>query len=948
MKRFYLLLLVINYSGCLFAQQKVNDAGLVRLLKLQDSMHRRLPIEKLYIQTDKPFYAVGDTIWMKGYLFNADFLKYSTNSGLIYIELASDTGYVVKRAMLPVGHGITHGQIAIDGKDIPEGSYILRAYTNWQRNFGEDYIFTKNFYITGYNNQPWLVKVRSGSTITDGKENIQTALEFADIDKHSVALRDMQLKVNDGNHNLLRGKIQTNAAGATDVNFNLPAKADAHNLTIQAEDLQKSDKNRKLNIPVVLNRPENTDLQFMPEGGSLVAGINFARVAFKAIGEDGKGVNISGKIIDSKQQEIASFSSLHNGMGNFTFLPKNGETYIAKVILPNGQTKTYPLPPIKNTGTAIRLENMAGDSLVAFVSVSADLQANTFYFIGKSREIVCYAKSIKVSNGSILGFAIPKNLFPSGITHFSLLSRLGQPLNERLVYIDHNDNLKINIEPNTQTYKTRDSVAINIKVTDKTGKPVQGSFSLAVTDNEQVPVDTLTENTLTTNLLLTSDLKGTVEAPGYYIQNKPENKQALDNLLLTQGWVGYDWTQVTSPATPAKFEAEPEFMVKGRVTNLLNKNVEEANILLAAKGYDWKETLKADKDGRFAFKTIPITDSADFFLKAANKNSKDMGIGIRVDKMIPPEFTKPKYRYLPWYVSTDTTLLRSINKSMTSKLEEEKLTGDHVLRQVEIKDKKIIPNSHNLNGPGEADQILNEKDIEKVGVETLDELLEYKVNRLIVGPFNPPGKPTRQSFKIDDKEVHFVLDGIDLDRLYDDNRVITDKAGAAQYYYDRYNFMKGYIDSYLIENITGVEVMTNSIHTDEYNLYSEPAKNKIMYTGKHSMDPPFVYIEITTRNGYGPYLKVAPGTTNYRPLPFIIAKQFYRPRYVDKTPGAIKDLRSTIHWEPLIITDKEGKAIVSFYASDRPDKYTVIVEGSDMNGNIGSVVAKLTANKNSP
>jgi len=937
MRKFYLLLLFLSCSGCLFAQQKVTDAGLVRLLKLQDSLQHHLPIEKLYIQTDKPFYAVGDTIWMKGYLFNADFLKYADKSGLIYIELANDTGYVVKRMMLPVGHGITHGQIAIDGKDIPEGSYILRAYTNWQRNFGENYVFIKNLYITGNTDQHWLVKVKSGSTVTDGKENIQTALMFADVDRRSVALRDMQLKVNDGNHNLLRGKIQTDAAGATDVNFNLPAKADAHNLTIQAEDLQKSDKNRKLNIPVVLNRPENTDLQFMPEGGSLVTNIQ-TKIGFKAISEDGKGVNISGKIVDSKQQEIASFSSTHNGMGNFSLSPQSGEAYTAKVVLPNGQSKSYPLPEIKNSGTILNIKDnqkvsptwgdlegaYAGDSLLVRISITPDMQSNKFYLTGKAREIVCYARAIRFDSQATQIIAVPKNLFPSGIAHFSLLNQQGQPLNERLVYIDHDDNLKISIQPDKQTYPARDSVALNIKVTDKMGKPIQGSFSLAVTDNEQVPTDSLATN-LTTDLLLISDLKGTVEDPGYYLQNKPENKQALDNLLLTQGWVGYDWQQVTTPALPVKFDPELEFMVKGRVANLLNKKVEEANILLAAKGYDWTETIKADKDGRFVFKNIPITDSADFFLKAANKNSKDMGIGIVVDEPLPFEFAKPKYRQLPWYISNDTSLLYAIGKTMSSRLEEDKLTGDHILKQVEIKEKKIISYSKNLNGLGEADQIINEKEIEKEGVETLDELLELMVKRLrVIG----------NSYKIDNSMVCFVMDGILVSE--------TDLRTPAPY-----QTLKAIFDSYPAKDILGIEVMSNRILIDKYvlQLLSVGLVKKYLMS---VLNIPFAFIEITTRGGYGPFRKISPGTTNYRPLSFIIPKQFYRPRYTDKKPGALKDLRSTIHWEPLIITDKDGKATVSFYASDKPSNYTLIMEGGDMNGNIGSIMYKLASAKNTP
>ena len=100
MKKFYLLFWISYLRVMAFhAQQKITDAGLIRLLKLQDSLRSRLPIEKLYLQTDKPVYAVGDTIWFKGYTFDADYLKYSSRSGLIYIELANDNNEVVFRRM---------------------------------------------------------------------------------------------------------------------------------------------------------------------------------------------------------------------------------------------------------------------------------------------------------------------------------------------------------------------------------------------------------------------------------------------------------------------------------------------------------------------------------------------------------------------------------------------------------------------------------------------------------------------------------------------------------------------------------------------------------------------------------------------------------------------------------------------------------------------------------
>src|SRR5205807_451793 len=103
------------------------------------------------------------------------------------------------------------------------------------------------------------------------------------------------------------------------------------------------------------------------------------------------------------------------------------------------------------------------------------------------------------------------------------------------------------------------------------------------------------------------------------------------------------------------------------------------------------------------------------------------------------------------------------------------------------------------------------------------------------------------------------------------------------------------------------------------------------------------YVEITTRSGNGFFMKNSPGIAVYKPVPVEWPQQFYRPVY---TPGSTvensKDLRSTIHWQPNVVTDKNGHAFVSFYAADATGTYSVIIQGSDMNGAVGYHKSVLT------
>ena len=53
----------------------------------------------------------------------------------------------------------------------------------------------------------------------------------------------------------------------------------------------------------------------------------------------------------------------------------------------------------------------------------------------------------------------------------------------------------------------------------------------------------------------------------------------------------------------------------------------------------------------------------------------------------------------------------------------------------------------------------------------------------------------------------------------------------------------------------------------------------------------------------------------------------------DDRESRIPDLRNTLYWNPSIITDKNAEAEISFWTSDQPGEYTVIVRGISPGGN---------------
>lgn len=98
--------------------------------------------EKVVVVTDKPYYYPREVIWFKAFMnFLTPSLKDSL-SRVVHIELVGNDMKVMNRLMLSLDSGRLQGQIILP-KNILPGSYMLRAYTNFMRNFGDDYFFYK-------------------------------------------------------------------------------------------------------------------------------------------------------------------------------------------------------------------------------------------------------------------------------------------------------------------------------------------------------------------------------------------------------------------------------------------------------------------------------------------------------------------------------------------------------------------------------------------------------------------------------------------------------------------------------------------------------------------------------------------------------------------------------------------------------------------------------------
>jgi hypothetical protein len=897
------------------------DKNITAITTALESLNNRLPIEKVYLHTDKPWYNIGDTLWFKAYLANGSDMTPSKISGLLYVEMITDSAEMVDRISIRVKNGLGWGQMPLRKIQYQEGGYTLRAYTSWTKNFGSAYVFKKRFYLSVPSVNTWLVKSNAEVTHIGEQDELQVSLWLNRNDKLSspVALKRVEVKIYDEQHYLFKENMQTGLDGSLKFSGILKNDMNGRQIRVQITAFDPSENLRIITIPLAINRSQNIDLQFLPEGGNLVQGLKSV-VGFKALAEDGRGTNISGSIIDSKGNIVVNFAALHNGMGAFEFTPKFNETYVARIEEPKSVIKTYTLPTIASAGTVLHIDNPEKEeqlkiNLQGLDSLPAD---SGFYLIGTSRGTIWYSQTVGINQKE---YFVNKKLFPTGIARFTLFKGK-TPLNERAVFIDNKDQLHIEISRDKKDYLKRDCVSLGIEVKDEKGLPVQGSFSLSVTDNSQVKTDNLSNYSIATSLLINADLKGDIESPGYYT-NRIDKKawQALNNLMLAQGWTGYNWKDVFAPPKPVVFEVQKNIKITGRVVNVFNKPAANIPVLISSQKPAFLVMETTNNDGFFTFSPPDYIDTGSYFFQASQPDGKPMRFGAISIYRSPTFSPSPALTYpiLPWYVNSDSTQINYVKRRSEEGNDANLQLSGIVLNEVKIKEKKLIQGSMNPYGAGEADYVFNENDIKKSGLTNLYDFIKQNIPGIRI---------------LGTQEIYFRGNIVVPVVSFNHYSVDIIKIDGWPLQVDDVNGIDATVEElskYQLAGIKGIEL-----------AYSRKFTNKSAITEGKFRTNDFAKIEITTYNGQGWAKNFKGSTTSYKPLPVTAAKVFYSPKY-HEVPSAIvaPDYRATLFWEPNINTDQFGKATVSFRSSDSTSGLTAMIQGLSQDGSIGSSLFRL-------
>lgn len=827
-------------------------------IALTDSLNDVLPREKIFIHYDRQYYLINDTLWLKGYTLSARDLSAADSSRIAYIELIDAEGKSIRKISTHALYGLFYASITLNETDFKQGTYLMRAWTNHMRNYGDSLFFQSKFNIVNPGSKDW---------------EAVTALQAGNIDNNEIKTR-----------------LQP-SGGATQM-----------------------------------------DLQFLPEGGNFIVGKRQC-LGFKALDVFGKGIDLSGRIENSKKQLITPFNTERNGMGMCWLTPEPNEKYVA--ILDNG--RTYELPTARVSGTLLQVNNnYHADSMEVIVDASPDLYDKDYFFRASAKGISCAYGSVRLRHQPYRR-VIAKNAFPSGICRYTLYDNKNLPVNERVVFVWHNDTLQLSVSTHKPVYENRDSVDVLLTTKNEKNEPIQAALSAAVIDTGRVPYKKYVENIIS-YMMLSSDLRGNIEEPAYYIDEPYSN--ATEALMLTQGWVQYN-RFFTKPA----YAYETEFAVTGKVLNILNKPVVNSAMSLFAKDGRYNSFFmeaNTDKSGRFVFNNFPpiTTDSMSLLIKGLNRKGKSFGIGVEVDL---PGF--PVYKFKPARVAIPSIVHDTVAMSYIKQENNlhKKEFGKEYLQEVIVTARARVKGSKNLNEDGGSDLVINEKILAQMPKESLLDVLRKELKGFHKGTFP---RTMYQTYKVNGDIAVFVIDGYNISQYYEPfNHTISA-------YVDYLNTYLNYISA---EDIAGIEFMSSSKYTSAYETeWSTPHYNATGGKGTFlsSVLLKYVFIEVTTYSGNGAFYKKVPGIYLYKPLAPVVARSFYAPRYNTTDTSSTPDYRATVYWKPDILTDKNGEARFSFYTSDSKSGYLVIVQGADLTGKVGFALLPLyirredkTANK---
>ncbi|QEC80213.1 hypothetical protein [Mucilaginibacter ginsenosidivorax] len=622
------------------------------------------------------------------------------------------------------------------------------------------------------------------------------------------------------------------------------------------------------------------DIQFFPEGGHLVSGIASV-VGVKAADQFGKGVNFKGAIVNQNNDTVARFEPLKFGIGRFVFKPQSNTSYRA-VIKIDGKLIQKDIPAISDKGYVMSLKDNGNGQLS--VSVNTNLpDGNVFLFV-QSHQVVKAVQSSAVTNGTA-SFILDKSRLGEGISQITIFSADKRPVCERLYFKRPTKKLSISAGASAAQYAMRKKADVTIATQGAGNKPAAASLSVSV-----YRMDSLQHNQqedILSYLWLKSDLRGDIESPGYYFNDKNAvATEAADNLMLTQGWRSFAWDDILNKKTPA-FNFLPELsgpMITATLVNKLNNQPEKD--IQAYLGIPGKHiqlyAAKSDARGKLVFNMREFYGPNEIVVET--NTAVDTNYHIDVLTPFSDQFVKTATPHFDVTPGLQTTF-----EDAALTMQVQNIYNGAKMRQFT----ESRPDTTAFYGAPYKTYLLDNY----TRFTTMEEVMREYIREANV--FH-----TGNQFHVK------VVTGIGIGFLADDDPMMLIDGVP---FFDMNKVFK--VDPLKIRKLEDVPFNYSLGPSYEHGIFSFTSYKGDL--GGAEIDPHAVVLDYE-------------GLQQER--------QFYSPVYDTDTQAAshMPDFRNVLYWSPSVNTGADGKQQLSFYTSDQPGTYVGVIQGITQSGEAGS------------
>ncbi|WP_138432445.1 MG2 domain-containing protein [Winogradskyella algicola] len=879
------------------------------------SLSRTSLAEKIYLQVDNTLYQTGETVWYKAVVVKSYDNSLSDLSGILHVDLIDANENIIQSQLLKLVNGASNGSFVLENSYKP-GKYRIRAYTYWNRNFEEDFMFSKAIEVVNLQEdikrQKAIINVVVG---TGNYKSIQADINPKILNKDFKGELKVCLETATTIDSLT---LEQNEEGIYKLDHILPETVTKAEIKLKVKSKNKFiDTGDDIYTETIIVDNDYVDLQFFPEGGKLVSGL-LSTVGFKALDYNGLGYQVNGVIKDNNNVEITSFRSNALGMGTFKLQPKAGMSYYA-LIKKDETTYKYSLPNVYFKSSVITIVDLQ-DQLR--LSVSSKNEESKYLIIDVSSRSVKYQR-FRFDKTSNINTAIPKESLPDGIIKITVRNDKDQILCERLVFNNRDEQrLYISLSSDKTNYSQREKVRVQVGLDSIYVNKGTTISALVINKKRRDASEKHTSNILA-HLLLNSELKGFIEYPDYYFENSNRTRKLdLDALLLTQGWRNYIYEN-EKPLVSFTFKPEKHLQLSGTIGEYFNPNKRpnkplDINLMVSGDNNPIFYNEEIASTGHYSFQIDDIyKTTSEYFMQVVDKKGKPIDFKINVDKKWFPAVTQKKYNF---------KILANIQQSITKEIEaankaikdfEDTYSNTVALREVNVKGYKLTPKREEfIEKHGEPTKVINGKDLvekaPKWNFGVLSVIRSKFPDKVMIIDEGPPHS----------QFLRPVVRGTEYAGGF--TYVLVDNIPVAIREYP-------FIQSIPVEEVESIDIL-------------ESPRNKNKYCDEvlraHTCPTYVALINIYTKSGNG-----INGIVKTKGAKIDVIKgfsksvDFYAPNYdtLSNQDWVIPDNRSVIHWEPDIKLNDEGKYYLEFYNDDYIGEVSVIVEAISKDGKIGYV-----------